>query len=168
MMIPDKYKFLFIFIPVFVGCCLSFFAGKWVSNTTWEKTYADHLLLDSQANEKATAIALANQKTYQTKLKEAQKYAKSLEDAMDDDTDANDTANDGVQQQFDRIKTLPEISTGSTIAERAAAATDRLVLAELLSWTHEAYRRTANQADENRKAGLICEAEYVALVQVCE
>jgi hypothetical protein len=166
MITPNKYVFLAIVISI--SLIWSFYAGKWVANTAWEKTYADHLLLDSQANEKATATALTNQKTYQVKLKEVQDYAKSLETTITADTVVNDVANDGVQQQFDRIKTLHQISTGATIAERAAAATDRIVLAELLSWTHEAYRRTAIQADENRKAGLICEAEYNALVKVCE
>lgn len=169
MMISEKFRVLFVLALFWLlTLILSGWFGYWIADTRWQKTYAEHIAADARVNEQATARALTKQREYRDNLNEVQEYAKSLEKTIADHKSDNDTANDGVQQQFDRIEALPQISADATIAERAAAATDRIVLAQLLSWTHQAYRRTAEQADENRKAGLICEAEYTALVKVCE
>jgi len=166
-MIPDKYKFLIIFISVLLGCAASFYAGKWFANTAWEKTYADHLLLDSRVNEKAATDMMDKQRDYQLKLNEAQNYVEQLEQEKLADLDNSNVANDGLQHEFDRIKKLPQAGNCSTVSERATAATDRLVFTELLEWTHEAYRKVAIQADANRKAGLMCEIKYDAAYKVC-
>lgn len=160
-------KYTVLAIAISISLFSSFFAGKWVANTAWEKTYADHLLLDSQVNEKAAIDMMDKQRDYQLKLNEAQEYVEKLEQERLADLSDNNVATDGLQHEFDRIKKLPQASNCPTVSERATAATDRLVFTELLEWTHEAYRKVALQADANRKAGLMCEIKYDAAYKVC-
>lgn len=89
---------------------------------------------------------------------------KELNAAINDSRRA-DAANDSLQQQLENYLRRPSscADNTSTTAERAAAATDRLVLSQLFSRVNERAGELAKIADSSRVRGLTCEASYEAV-----
>lgn len=148
----------FLFYSAF---CLAL--GAWVVDNKWQSDWDSHMLADAQANEKAATEALNQQRELITELEKVQqneklwqeKYAKTVAD--------NRAANERLRSEFDKFKAIYADNNPSTVISSAAAATDRLVLAQLLESAHAAYGIVAEYADKNRRAVISCNAEYNAI-----
>lgn len=141
----------------------SFAAGHWASDLSWQSDWDEHIRADSKANQDAAEKALVAQSEYQKLQDKVDEHAEQITKQTVVDVAASDVAAAGVRSEFGRIKALPKINTCETTSERAAAATDRIVLTELLEQADGRATAYAKAADQNRAAGLICQQYYSVL-----
>lgn len=142
---------------------ISAYAGHWVTDKSWQSDWDAHMLADSDANRKAAEVALTKQQNLLQELDNAYKTANDLQKKHDSNVADARAASDRLRAELDRIKAMPQINNTSTIAERAAAATDRIVLAKLLAESDERAGAYAAEADRNRQAVVNCNNEYNAV-----
>lgn len=131
----------------------------------WEKKWAQ--AERDSATATANAVRIAREQE-QAKIKEQVKineqYKKERDQAIASANNA-DAVSERLRKQIADLLSGSGRSTGQTsiVAERAAAATNALVLAELLRRADKRAGELARSADEYRLAGLQCQAEYNAL-----
>jgi len=147
---------------VFYGCS-AMAIGAYVVDSEWRSDWDGHMLADAQANQKAAEDALTKQKNMLQELDNAYKTSATLKEKHDRNVADSRIAFDRLHDQLKRIKAMPSVSDTSPIAERAAAATNRVVLAELLGISDRRAGEYAQYADENRLALMACRAEYEAV-----
>jgi hypothetical protein len=144
---------------IFYGCS-AMAIGAYVVDSKWQSDWGSHMLADAQANQKAAEDALTRQQNLQTELEEAYATAKTMQDDHQRNLANAASAAERLRDQLSRIKGMPAVTDSSPIAERAAAATNRVVLAELLGISDRRAGEYAQYADENRLALMACRAEY--------
>lgn len=147
---------------IFYGCS-AMAIGAYAVDSKWQSDWDSHMLADAQANQKAAEDALTKQKNLLQELDNAYKTSAELKEKHDRNIADSRAAFDRLHDQLNRIKTMPAISDSSPIAERAAAATNRVVLAELLGISDRRAGEYAQYADENRLALMACRAEHGAI-----
>lgn len=131
-------------------------------NTQWELKWSEASVdaLKSTIEEQNKEIEKQNQLLVQQEKQNVKDEKRNQELAI-----AADSANKSVGMLKQQLKDLlskrgASESATSDIARAANAATDRLVLSELLSHCAERYRRMAETADRARNTGLSCQEQY--------
>lgn len=137
--------------------------GAYVVDLRWQSDWDAHMLADAEVNREAAEAALTKQQNLLQELDNAYKTANDLQKKHDSNVADARAASDRLRAELDRIKALPAITNTSTLAERANAATDRLLLANLLAESDEAAGAYAAEADRNRQAVVNCNAEHNAV-----
>lgn len=135
---------------------------QWADNS-WQSEWDLHMLADSEVNRKSAEDALTRQNKLIKDLDNAQQIATVLQEKHDRNVADNRAANDRLRSEFDKLKAIYAAGNSGTVISSAAAATDRLVLAQLLDSTHAAYGIVAEYADRNRQAVINCNNEYNAV-----
>lgn len=137
--------------------------GYKIADLQWSAKWSSHMQADAEANAKASSEALTKQQKMLQELENAYKTAEQLKKVHSDDLDAADAAADRLRQQLDRIKAMPAGGNSTPISERAAAATDARVLAELLAQSDRMAGVYAEQAGINLQSAVNCANEYNAV-----
>lgn len=137
--------------------------GAYVVDLKWQSDWDAHMLADAEANRKTAEATLTKQQNLLQELDNAYKTANDLQKKHDSNVADARAASDRLRAELDRIKDLPAITHTSTIAERANAATDRLLLAKLLGESDQSAGEYAAEADRNRQALINCTTEYNAV-----
>ena len=138
---------------------LSAYAGHWVTNSHWSA----HESADAKANEKAAVEMLTKQQKLLQELEHAYKTAETLTRQHKINVANAADSERRLRAELDRIKAMPTVTHTSTIAERANAATNRVVLAELLGISDSRAGIYAEEADRLRIALGACNDEYNAI-----
>jgi hypothetical protein len=147
---------------IFYGCA-AMAIGAYAVDLKWQSDWDAHLLADAKSNQDAAESALKRQQNLQTELEEAYATAKTMQNDHQRNLANAANAADRLRDQLNRIKAMPAVTNSGPIAERAAAATNRVVLAELLGISDRRAGEYAQYADENRLALIACRAEYEAV-----
>lgn len=142
---------------------VSAYGGHWVTDKSWQSDWDSHMLADAEANRKAAEVALTKQQNLLQELDNAYKTANDLQKKHDSNVADNRAANERLRSEFDKLKTIYATDNPSTVISSAAAATDRLVLAQLLESSHVSYGIVSEYADRNRQAVINCNVEYNAV-----
>lgn len=138
--------------------------GAYVVDLRWQSDWDAHMLADAEVNRKAAEAALATQNKLTKERDDATRKATELQAIHDRTVADNRAANERLRAEFDKLKAaMSEGGNPSTVISSAAAATDRLVLAQLLEQSHASYGIVAEYADRNRQAVINCNAEYNAV-----
>lgn len=137
--------------------------GAYVVDIKWQSDWDDHMLADAEVNLRAAQSAVTTQNKLTKERDDATRKATELQAIHDRTVADNRAANDRLRAEFVKLKAIYAADNPSTVISSAAAATDRLVLAQLLDSTHAAYGIVAEYADNNRKAVINCNAEYNAV-----
>lgn len=135
--------------------------GAKAVNSYWETKWANAELAKAKAQVDAVDKALETYRDQLARLEETNATTKqALADALDAAYRA-DRANDGLQQQIDNsVRRGSQCSATSSTSERAAAATELVVLADVLRRANNRAGELAKIADEARIRGLACETSY--------
>lgn len=143
---------------------VSAYGGHWVTDKSWQSDWDAHMLADAEANRKSAEATLTKQQNLLQELDNAYKTQKHLQEKHERNVADNRAANERLRSEFDKLKAAMSAggNTGTVISS-AAAATDRLVLAQLLEQSHASYGIVAEYADNNRQAVINCNAEYNAV-----
>lgn len=142
---------------------VSAYGGHLVTDKSWQSDWDAHMLADAEVNRKAAEATLTKQQTLLQELDNAYKTANDLQKKHDRTVADNRAANERLRAEFARLEALYAADNPSTVISSAAAATDRLVLAQLLEQSHSSYGIVAEYADRNRQAVINCNAEYNAV-----
>lgn len=134
--------------------------GFYLSDSAWQSKYDQHLLTDSKERQVSLESTLKKQQALQTELEKAYDAAKTMQDDHKRNVANADSISKRLQLELDKYKNMPKSSNTSTIAERANAATDRVVLANLLAISDARAGEYAKHADELRQAVINCNNEY--------
>lgn len=150
---------------VVVGFAVGFASGNEIVNNIWQAKWDK--AEKSAANNQLAAInaAVESYKTKLTNLQEIEHETRlALSNALLDAANANN-ANNSLQQQLSNyVRNASErANNATTTAERAAVATDFVVLTELFERANRRAEELAKVADENRIRGLACESSYNSL-----
>ena len=137
--------------------------GYKVADWQWQSDWDSHMLADAKANEKAATDALTQQRELLTELEKVQQNAKEMEEKYHSDVSLSRDSHNRLRAELNRIKASAKASNPSTISISANAATDRIVLANVLEQADTAAGILADYADLNRKAVISCNAEYNAI-----
>lgn len=141
---------------------LAFMFGYKVADNSWTTKWADAERDAAQAQVKAVAEAVGAYRSRVTELERVNDETKQqLADAFVAARNA-DAESDRLQHALDdylRRSSAKHCPTSAT-SERAAAATDQLVLAELFRRVDKRAGELAAIADDSRIRGLACEAAY--------
>jgi len=140
-------------------------AGSWLTNTLWQSKWNAAELAASQAQIKAVEAAITQYKNRITSLEVISRDTnEKLQAALADADNADITAN-SLQQQIDDYvrRGSGRTCNSSSTSERAAVATEQLLLAELFKRADRRAGVLAKIADENRIRGLACESAYNSL-----
>ncbi len=137
--------------------------GYKVADWQWQSDWDSHMLADAKVNEKAATEALIQQRELLTELEKVQQNAKAMQDKLETDRVAAADSANRLRAELDRIKTSAKASNSGAISIGANAATDRIVLSELLIESDRLAGIYAEQADRNKIAVINCNAEYNAI-----
>lgn len=148
-----------------VVLALTFIMGYKCADNQWTTKWADAERDAAQARVKAVAEAVAVYRSRVTELERVNDDTKQkLADAFVAARNA-DAESDRLQYALDDYlrRSSARNCPARTTRERAAAATDQLVLAELFRRADKRAGELAAIADDSRIRGLACEASYKAI-----
>lgn len=149
---------------LYAGAAVACFGSGWfVNGSLWQSKWDAHMLADAQANQKAAEDALTKQKNLLQELDNAYQTSKALKEKHDRVVADSRASAERMRQQLGRIKTMPSDNNPSAIAERANAATDKRVLAELLGISDQLAGRYAEEVGKHQLALSACIGEYEAV-----
>jgi hypothetical protein len=155
-----QYYALIKIICLLAIILLSAYAGHYVTNNHWQTKWSERDTADAIASAKAANDALTKQKNLLQELENAYETQKRLQEKHDRNVSDSRIASERLRVELDRIKALPKVTHTSTVAERANAATDRLLLSQLLGESDERAGILADIAEQRGIAGRACEREY--------
>lgn len=160
----QKYALSLIFIAALAG--LSAYAGHWATDARWSAKWAERDKTDAQAQAAAQREIVDAHNLAAAKIKEVDTNAKTK---IDQAVAAAVAANRAGRELHDAATVYaaagPTCAAG-TAAERAAIATDRIVLADLFRRADQTAGELAAYADQARERGLAAQnaaKEYAAL-----
>jgi len=138
------------------------YAGHVVTHNHWSAKWSGRDAADAKAQTQIYAEAHEKQQKLNAELQHAYQVAKDMQDKFEADRVA---AADTSQRLRDEIARHKASATNhpSTISSSANAATDRLVLINVLERADAAAGALADYADRNRQAVINCNNEYQAL-----
>lgn len=147
-----------------VAFAVGFAAGHRTSDNSWQAKWANAERDAAAAQLNAVNAAVTQYKNRITSLEVISRETTKQLNTVKNDAAIADSAANSLQQQIDNyVRSGSGNSANScTVAERAAAATRELLLAELLKRADSRAGELAKTADEARTRGLACEAEYAA------
>jgi Fe-S cluster assembly scaffold protein SufB len=147
---------------VLILCLASSYASHWITNNHWSAKWTARDATDSLQLAQAQAVARKTEKQWRDK-----------QEAINNEYQKLRTEKAAADRQLDDVgerlrialqsRTSRTVEYTSPIAISAAAATDRLLLAELFRSADERAGALAKLVGESRLAGLQCQAEYNAL-----
>jgi hypothetical protein len=140
----------------------SSYAGHWVTHNHWSSKWTERDAADAKAQTQIYAEAHQKQQKLNAELQHAYQIAKDMQDKFESDRIAAADTSKRLRDEIARYK-VSASSHSSTISISANAATDRLLLANLLGESDEAAGAYAEEADRNRQAVINCNNEYQAL-----
>jgi Skp family chaperone for outer membrane proteins len=147
---------------VLILCLATSYAGHVATHNHWQAKWAERDSADALQVAQAQALARQTEQKWREKQEainnEYQKLRTEKAAADRKLDDAGERLRLALQSRTSRATEYT-----SPVAERAAAATDRLLLAELFRSADERAGDLAKTADDYRLAGLQCQAEYNAL-----
>jgi hypothetical protein len=146
-----------------IAIILSAAASHWATDLHWSNKWAERDAKDAEAVAQIQSAALTKQRELLQRLDDAYETQKRLQEKHDRNVSDSRIASERLRVELDRIKALPKVTHTSTVAERANAATDRVVLAELLGASDARAGDYAEEADRLRLAVMACNAEYNAI-----
>jgi len=150
-------------VLISVLCILfSAYAGHYITNSYWNDRWADRDSADAKAQTQIYAEAHEKQQKLNAELQHAYQIAKDMQDKFESDRIAAADTSKRLRDEIARYKASAG-NHSSTISISANAATDRLLLANLLGESDEAAGAYAEEADRNRQAVINCNNEYQAL-----
>ncbi len=138
----------------------SFYGGWYVNGARWEARNAELVADYARQQQQAATEALTKQQKLIKDLDNAKRTTMALQEKHDRNVADSRAASERLRIELDRIKALPAVNSSSTIAYRANAATDRLLLANLLGESDERAGAYAEEADRLRVALSACNSEY--------
>ena len=141
----------------------SFCGGWYVNGARWEAKHSELVADYAQQQQQAATEALTKQQKLIKELDNAKRTTMALQEKHDRNVADSRAASERLRIELDRIKALPAVNSSSAIAERANAATDRRVLAGLLTSSDYLAGRFAEEADGLRIALGACNSEYEAV-----
>ena len=141
----------------------AFAGGFWLNGTLWESKWSERDKADALSIVAAQEAERAKERQWQTDIQRVHDEAKKRQETIAADAaQLSDTAN----RLRDKIKSMSagHSSGNSAIADISrSAATDKVVLGQLLEWSVGTNETLARYADQNREAALTCNAAYNAL-----
>jgi hypothetical protein len=147
---------------VLILCLASSYASHWVTNNHWQAKWADRDSADAKAQTQIYAEAHEKQQKLNAELRHAYQIAKDMQDKFESDRIAAADTSKRLRDEIAKYK-VSASNHSSTISISANAATDRLLLANLLGESDERAGAYAEEADRNRQAVINCNNEYQAL-----
>jgi hypothetical protein len=143
-------------------CCLasSLLTYVVVSNH-WQAKWSERDSIDALAQSQVYADAHAKQQKLSEELKHAYEIAKNMQDQREADRIAAADSGKRLHDEIAKYKARAN-DNPTAISISANAATDRLVLANVLERADEAAGALADYADRNREAVINCNNEYNA------
>ena len=144
---------------LFYGCA-AMAIGSYVVDLKWQSDLDAHMLADAKAEQRAAEEALTKQKTLLQELDNAYKASEALTAKINDAEHRSSDLSVQLRDAIEARKRLLQANNTGAIATRANAATDRVVLAELLGISDRRAGEYAQYADELRTALTACRAEY--------
>jgi len=149
---------------IYLACLLSAFAGGWyVNGSRWESKHLSLQADYAQQQQKASSDALTKQQRLIKEMDNVRQAAIQIKKEHDRNIADSRIASERLRVELDRIKALPVVDSASSISERANAATDRLLLANLLGESDQRAGAYAEEADRLRVALSACNSEYEAV-----
>lgn len=146
-----------------VALVVSLLGGYKVADWQWSAKWSEHLAADALANQKAAQEAIDKQNELTAQLDKVKADEKDWQDKYAKTVADNNAANKRLRDEFDRIKAMYKTGDSGIISISSAAATDRLVLSQLLEQSHARNGILAEYADRNRQAVINCNAEYESI-----
>ena len=137
--------------------------GYKVADWQWSAKWSEHLADDALANQNAAQSAIDKQSELTAQLDKVKSDEKGWQDKYAKTVADNSAVNKRLRDEFDRIKAMYKTGDPSIISISSAAATDRLVLSQLLEQSHARNGILAEYADRNRQSVINCNAEYEAI-----
>jgi hypothetical protein len=147
---------------VLILCLATSYASHWVTNNHWQAKWAERDAADALQVAQAQAIARQTEQKWRDKQEVINNEYKKLRSEKADTDRKLDDIGERLRIAL-QSRTSRATEYTSPIAERAAAATDRLLLAELFRSADERAGALVKLVGESRLAGLQCQAEYDAL-----
>ena len=147
---------------VLILCLASSYASHWVTDNHWSSKWAERDAADAKAQTQIYAEAHQKQQKLNAELQHAYQVAKDMQDKFEADRIAAADTSKRLRDEIARHK-ASAINHPSTISSSANAATDRLVLANVLERADAAAGALADYADRNRQAVINCNNEYQLL-----
>lgn len=138
----------------------SAFGGYKYADNQWRADWALRDATEATARADAVDIAVA---THKKRIAELEKANNETKQRLTDEILAKraaDDAADGLRQSLENYVQRSRNNTGTTTAERAAAATNITVLAQLLGRFDRTAEDFAKVAGERYIAGLDCQQRY--------
>jgi hypothetical protein len=147
---------------VLILCLATSYASHWLTNNHWQAKWAERDAADAKAQTQIYAEAHEKQQKLNAELQHAYQIAKDMQDKFESDRIAAADTSKRLRDEIARYKASAS-NHSSAISISANAATDRLLLANLLGESDEAAGAYAEEADRNRQAVINCNNEYQAL-----
>ena len=146
-----------------VSVAAAFIGGWYVNGARWEAKHSELVADYAQQQQQSATEALTKQQKLIKDLDNAKRTTMALQEKHDRNVADSRATSERLRIELDRIKALPTVNSSSTIADRANAATDRLLLANLLGESDERAGAYAEEADRLRVALSACNSEYEAV-----
>lgn len=144
----------------------SFAAGWGANGSRWEAKHSQYVRQVETEKRIQSDDALQKQQQLIEALDNATAQTAQIKAQHDRNIADSRATTDRLRVELDRIKALPAVNHSSTVRERANAATDRRVLAELLTESDRRATVYAGHADELRIKLMQCNTEYNAVRSV--
>lgn len=133
----------------------------------YENTIAEMNVDAAKQQIEQQKLELDKQKQAIKSLQEVNNNAKQRTDKINSNLIAANKSLELFKQKLRSMSSKREGGDSTTSIRSAAnAATDRLVLSQLLEHCSERYKRMAETADRSRAAGLSCEGQYQSIREV--
>lgn len=141
----------------------AFAGGFWLNGTLWESKWSERDKADALSVVAAQEVERTKERQWQADIQRVHDEAKKRQETIAADAaELSNTAN----RLRDKIKFMSTGQQGgnSTAADISrSAATDKVVLGQLLEWSVGTNETLARYADQNREAALTCQAAYNAI-----
>jgi hypothetical protein len=142
--------------------CSAWGGHEW-SDRDWSQRWAERDTADARAQLAAAERAATEQREILTELEQSYAESENRRNALAAAERRNNELSGQLRDAIEARKRLLQADSTGTIAARANAATDALVLAELFGRAEQRATNLAGYADKHRAALMACRAEYEAV-----
>jgi len=148
----------------FIGLCLlAAISGWYFTDLAWSAKWSERDRVDALSVVAAQEAERTKERQWQADIQRVHDEAKKRQETIAADAaQLSDTAN----RLRDKIKSMSAGQSGGNSAATnisRSAATDKVVLGQLLEWSVGTNETLARYADQNREAALTCNAAYNAI-----